>query len=178
MFFKRLLPLLEFGREREGVDLSKVVLTHHKLKDQGKRNLPLVNGEYPKLPPLTETGSGAVQERDKVYLQEIIAKVNELFGTDTTDGDQLTYVNHALKGKLMESKVLTQQAYGNTKEQFSNSPDLNTEILNAIMDALAAHNALSKQALNSEKVRRGLKDILLGPAQLYKSLRAQRSHHV
>jgi len=27
IFYKRLLPLLEFGREREGVDLSKVVLT-------------------------------------------------------------------------------------------------------------------------------------------------------
>lgn len=31
-FFKRLLPLLEFGREREEIDLSKVVLTHHHLK--------------------------------------------------------------------------------------------------------------------------------------------------
>ncbi|MEI2735398.1 MAG: hypothetical protein V9G24_11715 [Rhodoblastus sp.] len=39
IFFKRLLPLLEFGREREGVDLSKVVLTHHTLKDHGKRRL-------------------------------------------------------------------------------------------------------------------------------------------
>ena len=27
IFFKRILPLLEFGREREGIDLSKVVLT-------------------------------------------------------------------------------------------------------------------------------------------------------
>ena len=32
IFYKRLLPLLEFGREREGIDLSKVVLTHHHLK--------------------------------------------------------------------------------------------------------------------------------------------------
>jgi type I restriction enzyme R subunit len=31
IFFKRLLPLLEFGREREGIDLSKVILTHHHL---------------------------------------------------------------------------------------------------------------------------------------------------
>jgi type I restriction enzyme, R subunit len=29
IFFKLLLPLLEFDREREGIDLSKVVLTHH-----------------------------------------------------------------------------------------------------------------------------------------------------
>ena len=36
MFYKRLIPLLEFGRERDTVDLSKVVLTHHTLKSTGK----------------------------------------------------------------------------------------------------------------------------------------------
>ena len=65
IFFKRLLPLLEFGREREGVDLSKVVLTHHRLKDQGKRNLPLGEGEGDKLKPLTETGTGEGAGKDK-----------------------------------------------------------------------------------------------------------------
>lgn len=47
--------------------------------------------------------------------------------------------------------------------------------MNAIMDALAAHGTMSKQALESEKVRGGLKDILLGPAQLYEALRDQGS---
>jgi type I restriction enzyme R subunit len=46
-------------------------------------------------------------------------------------------------------------------------------ILNAIMDALAAHSTMSKQALESEKVRTGLKDVSLGPAQLYEPLRAR-----
>jgi type I restriction enzyme R subunit len=46
-------------------------------------------------------------------------------------------------------------------------------LLNAIMDALAAHNTMSKQALESERVRSGLRDILLGPAQLYEALRSQ-----
>jgi hypothetical protein len=46
-------------------------------------------------------------------------------------------------------------------------------ILNAIMDAFAAHSTMSKQALDSEKVRSGLKDVLLGPAQLYEALRAR-----
>ncbi len=174
IFFKRLLPLLEFGREREGVDLSKVTLTHHKLKDQGKRNLALVNGEYPKLAPLTEPGSGEVREQEKIYLMEIIAKVNDLFEGELTDDDKLIYVNHVLKGKLLESDILVQQASNNTKEQFANSPDLANELMNAIMDALTAHSSLSKQALGSEKVRSGLKDVLLGPAQLYESLRKQR----
>jgi type I restriction enzyme, R subunit len=72
-------------------------------------------------------------------------------------------VNNVLKGKLMESEVLTQQAANNTKEQFANSPHLSNELMNAIMDALAAHNTMSKQALESERVRSGLRDILLGP---------------
>jgi len=46
-------------------------------------------------------------------------------------------------------------------------------ILNAIMDAFAAHSVMSKQALDSEKIRSGLKDVLLGPAQLYEALRAR-----
>lgn len=39
VFYKRLLPLLVFGREREGVDLSKVELTHHHLKSLGKKSM-------------------------------------------------------------------------------------------------------------------------------------------
>lgn len=171
IFFKRLLPLLEFGREREGVDLSKVVLTHHRLKEQGRRNLSLSEGESEKLKPLTETGGGQVQEPEKAYLVEIIAKVNDLFEGELSDDDKLVYVNHVLKGKLLESEILVQQANSNTKEQFANSPDLANELMNAIMDAFAAHSSMSKQALDSAKVRDGLRDILLGPARLYEALR-------
>ena len=171
IFFRRLLPLLEFGREREGVDLSKVVLTHHKLKNQGKRDLPLGVGQA--LPPMADTGEGQVQAKEKARLAEIIEKVNTLFEGELSDEDKLVYVNHVLKGKLLESEILVRQANNNTKEQFSNSPDFNNELMNAIMDALSAHTTMSKQALNSEKVRSGLKDVLLGPAKLYESLREQ-----
>jgi type I restriction enzyme R subunit len=171
IFYKRLLPLLEFGRERDGVDLSKVTLTHHKLRPLGNQHLNLKNGEAPKLPPMTETGSGEVQQPQKVYLAEIIAKVNDLFEGELTDEDKLVYVNNVLKGKLLESAVLQQQAANNTKEQFANSPDLGTELMNAIIGAFEAHTTMSKQALDSDKVRNGLKEILLGPAQLYEALK-------
>jgi type I restriction enzyme R subunit len=172
IFFKHLLPLLEFGREREGVDLSKVVLTHHKLKDQGKRTLVLGEGDADyKLSPLTEPGGGQVQDKQKALLSEIVQKVNDLFEGELTDDDKLVYVNNVLLGKLLESDQLVQQAMNNSKGQFANSPDLDSELLNAIMDALTAHNTMSKQALDSERVRSGLKSILLGPAGLYEALR-------
>lgn len=173
IFYKRLLPLLEFGRERDGIDLSKVVLTHHHLKNLGKRAMPLDEGETPKLQPITESGSGDVQEKEKAYLREIIEKVNDLFEGGLSDQDKLVYVNNVIKGKLLESETLRQQAANNSKEQFANSPDLKTELLNAIMGALDAHTAMSSQALNSEQVQRGLKDILLNNARLYEALRDQ-----
>jgi type I restriction enzyme, R subunit len=88
-----------------------------------------------------------------------------------TDDDQLVYVNNVIKGKLLESEELVLQASNNTKAQFANSPTLSKEIMNAVMDALAAHSTMSKQAIDSERVREGLKDVLLGPGQLYEALR-------
>jgi len=173
IFYKQVLRLLVFGREREGIDLSKVVLTHHNLRDQGKRPMPLVAGESPRLQPITEAGGGSVQEKQRARLNEIIQRVNELFEGDLTDQDKLVYVNNVIMGKLLECEKLKQQAANNTKEQFANSPDLKSELMNAIIGALEAHTAMSTQALGSETVRSGIKDVLLGPARLYESLREQ-----
>ena len=171
LFYKHLIRLLEFGRERETVDLSQLVLTHHTLKNLGRQRFALADGEAPKLEPVGEAGSGSVQDKQKALLAEIIEKVNDLFVGDLTDDDRLLYVNNVLKGKLLESQALATQARNNSKAQFSASPTLDTAILDAIMEALDAHQSMSRQALDSDKVRAGLKSILLGPAQLYEALR-------
>jgi type I restriction enzyme R subunit len=171
LFFKHLVRLLDFGRERDRVDLSQLVLTHHTLKNLGKRRFGLSEGEAPKIAPVTEAGSGTVQEKQRALLAEIIARLNELFQGDLTDGDRLVYVNEVIKGKLLESDALATQAANNTKAQFANSPTLDDELMSAIIDALEANQTMSRQALESAKVRAGLKSILLGPAQLYEALR-------
>jgi type I restriction enzyme R subunit len=173
IFYKRLLPLLEFGREREQVDLSAIVLTHHTLRTGGNQALYLGAGEALNLPPIDATGSGHVQEKQQAYLVEIIERVNGLFEGQLTDDDQLVYVNGVLKGKLLENAMLVEQAASNSKEQFANSPDLRQALLDAIIDALDAHTTMSSQALNSPRIQDGLRDILLGPGQLYESLRGR-----
>ena len=175
IFYRVLLPLLEFGREREQIDLSKVVLTHHHLKDRGRQPRVLSEGTPPYLVPIDEAGSGKVQEKEKAFFAEIISKVNDLFEGELTDQDKLVYVNNVIKGKLLESETLRRQAEGNSKEQFANSPDLNKELMNAIMGALDAHTAMSTQALNSPTVQAGLKDILLNYAGLWEALRRAKS---
>jgi type I restriction enzyme, R subunit len=75
---------------------------------------------YP-LTPVTEGGSGQVQNKHKMRLAEIIQAINDLFEGDVTDGDAVAYVDGLLRTKLLESDTLRGQAAANTKEQFANS---------------------------------------------------------
>jgi len=173
IFFKRLFPLLDFSRQRDKIDLTGVTLTHYAVKNKGRFTLPLGDGDPEKLKPMTDPGSGDVQEKQKALLGEIISKLNELFEGDLTENDQIVYVCDVIKGKLLESSTLIEQAAINTKGQFSNSPDLTKERDNAIISAYEAHTAMSSQALGSERVRNGILDILLNYAGLYEGLRVR-----
>jgi hypothetical protein len=174
IFFRRLLPLLEFGRERDDIDLSSVRLTHYTLKNQGTTRPDLRKGDSPKLEPITGAGSGSMQEKVKARLSEIIEKVNELFEGDLTDDDKLIYVNNVLKGKLLENETLRQQAASNSKARFEASPDLNEAVLDAVIAARSANERMSLQAINDDKVRKGLVDILVNFTDLYELLRADK----
>lgn len=50
--------------------------------------------------------------------------------------------------------------------------------MNAVMGALEAHTAMSTQALGSQAVRSGLKDVLLNHSGLYETLRQQAAADV
>jgi type I restriction enzyme R subunit len=171
IFYKHLERLLDFGRERDQVDLSKLVLTHHAITRKAPPAMVLNDGEVPLIPPVGDAGSGAVQDKQKAMLAEIIAKMNELLDGDLTPGDKLVYVNNVIKGKLLESDELILQATNNTKAQFEHSPTLGAELITAIIDALDANQAMSQQALNSPEIQRQMLATLMGPGQLYEALR-------
>lgn len=173
IFFRLLHPLLNYGREREGVDLSALKLTAYTIKSLGDPTLNLATGNPVQIEPTTDVGAGQVQDKTKVALAELIERVNDLFEGDLTPGDKLVYVNDVIKGKLMESEKLAEQAVNNTKEQFAASPDLANELIGAVMDALAAHTTMSNQVLHSEKLQADVKDVLLGAGKLWESLRAK-----
>ena len=170
LFARLLLPLLDYGREREGVDLSALRLTHHRMRDLGQQKLNLGGGEAaPGLKPPTDVGSGQLQDRQKQSLGEIIRALNDLFEGELTDGDRVAFAE-SVRTKLMESATLRAQAAANTAEQFANSPNLRDELLNAIIATMEAHGSMSRQALNSEAIQAGLLAVLLGPGQLWKGL--------
>ncbi|MFN5433217.1 MAG: type I restriction endonuclease subunit R [Planctomyces sp.] len=170
IFFRYLLPLLNFGREREAVDLSQVVLTHHSLKSRGERSLPLSDKDAPRLKPITEAGSGAVQEKQRAYLRDIIEQLNTIFGSETTENDQLSFMQ-AIRSKLLESDTLRIQAEANTKEQFAGSPDLVPELQNANIESLDAFTDLSTKLLNSSDAQKRFLALLLSTGKLWEMLR-------
>ena len=144
-------------------------LTAYTLKDLGQQELNLGKDGDTKIQPIQATGSGQVNDKQKIALQELISRVNDLFEGDLTPGDKLVYVNNILKGKLMENTELMNQAFNNTKQQFESSPDLDKHLEGAIMDSMVAFSQMSKQAL-MPKNKHAIKDVLLGPAGLYEAL--------
>jgi type I restriction enzyme R subunit len=82
-----------------------------------------------------------VQDKDKVELAELIAKLNELFSGELSDNDKVVYVRSVIRGRLLQSETLRQQAVANSREQFASSPDFGTELMEAIIGALDAHQA-------------------------------------
>jgi len=170
LFFKHLIRLLEFGRERDTVDTSQLVLTHHTVKSLGKTPFDM-GGDKPTLAPVGDAGSGSVQEKQTALLREIIERVNGLFDAETSESDQLLYVNGFLKNRMLASQELAVQAKNNTQAQFDNSPALRQQMIDAAMDSEAAFSSMSHKVLASEVVREELLKILLGPGQLYEALR-------
>ena len=73
--------------------------------------------------------------------------------------------------KILESDKLAQQANNNSAAQFAGSPDLDSVLSDALIDALDAHTLMSTQAINSPDVRRGIKDLLLNHFGLWERLR-------
>ena len=64
--------------------------------------MPLSAGATPKLAPITEAGSGSVQEKEKALLDAIIQKVNDLFKGELTDQDKL--VSGRIRGTELTRK--------------------------------------------------------------------------
>ena len=175
IFYRFLIPMLVFERDETHIDLSYVELTAYNLRPLQETPLPLIAADGT-LDPAAAIGTGALSDAEKLRLAEIIRMVNDLFKGDLTEGDMLTYVNEVIKRKLLENDLLRQQAQHNSREQFAHSPDLHNSLNDAIVNALQAHETMSRQALNDPNVLRGLLRILLGPARLYEALRDKQIH--
>lgn len=171
VFFRHLLPLLKTENTNEPIDLSSVQLTHYKLRDLGKREIKLRDsGEEDKLQPISEIGTRAPREPEEARLSELISQMNSLFEGELTDADLVNYAQH-IRDKMLESETLAQQAATNTKEQFKMG-DFDNEMMDAVIAGLDNYQSMASQVLGSEKVKKGLANLLLD--MVYKGFEQRR----
>lgn len=121
-----------------------VVLAHHKVKDQRKRDLPLDVGQPGRLKALTEPGSGEIQENENMRLAEIIEKVNTRCEGELADDDKLFYVS-CVEGQA--AGISYPCSTGRKQHQgavFHPPPDLSRVLMNSIFEAFAAYGTMNK----------------------------------
>ena len=114
-------------------------------------------------------GTGTVRDPEMVALDEVIAKINDLFSGDHPDSSVRNVVTH-IKDRLEESETLQQQAENNSLPQFSASPDLHDEFVAAVIAAMDSSADLSAQILNNHDLSQKLLDELV--PIIYRELKA------
>jgi type I restriction enzyme R subunit len=161
IFYRHLIPLLKTENLKEPIDLSKVHLSHYRLKHLEQKSLPLEStpADGAQLEPASAAGSGVGRDPAKALLQEIIAKMNEVFEGEVTDADALTFA-YGVRDKMLESPTLREQARHNSKAQFALG-DFKTELLNAVIASLDSYQDKAGQVLSNEKTRATFSSILL-----------------
>lgn len=167
-FLRRILPQLSTATYEEPVDISKVQLTEYSIAPGEAVKLNLEQG--PGLDPITAIGSGAIHEKHRSALEEIIGKLNERFGDRYGIGAVDLTVNHIM-GKLAVDYDLARQAEVNTPQQFAESPALPKAFAKAVIEVRDETPLLVDDMLSDSGLFAELSKAL--PAMLYEYLKDQ-----
>lgn len=123
------------------IDLSDVVLKQVKQVDQGRIDISL--GARVGLSGVTAAGSGEKRDPKMVAFQQVLDRLNDLFGSeDFTESQRVSFLE-ALLRTLLDDHALVQQAKVNTAKQFIESPDFDDAVTGAVADNQGAHEKMS-----------------------------------
>ncbi|SHH95869.1 type I restriction endonuclease subunit R [Ferrimonas marina] len=161
VFARHLAPLLrQEVIEEEEIDLDAVVLSHYSLKEKRTQDLKLKEGEGGGLIGATAMGSAAPKEQKKDMLSEILERMNDLFGAETTDGDKLTLLQGAVS-KISENETVMAQVENNSEAQIMMG-DFPQAMQTAMIEAMASHKQLTTEYLSNDDVAREFNKLVLG----------------
>lgn len=153
IFFRLLERRIRTDAATQEVDLSQVVLKNIKQVDKGTAALDLRNGEKIGLKGVTGAGSKAKRDPKLVLLEEVLNRLNDLFGDEDFSEAQKQSWLEGLLGRLMENDTLTTQATTNSKSQFLESPDLSNSVVVAVMDNQTSHHKMAEIATGGGKLQ-------------------------
>lgn len=143
IFFRLLERRLDTDTERPDVDIAGVGLAHLKQIEKRTSTLDLTSGESKPLNPIT--GAGSRQKRDPrmVLLEDVLARINELFADEGMTHDQQRSWLEGLLTVLLGDEQLRMQAEHNTKQQFLASPDLRDAVVVAVLGNQTSHSKMA-----------------------------------
>ncbi|MBB5373397.1 type I restriction endonuclease subunit R [Acidocella aromatica] len=154
--FAKLLQKRLNGEPPESVDLKGLVLTGFDIK--GKDDAAGDEDEPPVLKPVGP-GTGGGKSDDPHYLNEIIDRLNHLFGDATPLRDQATFVNHIVS-IARENDVVMAQVENNSREQALKG-NLPGAVQQGVVRALTSHQKLATLVLKSDRqAMSGLTDVI------------------
>jgi type I restriction enzyme R subunit len=141
IFYRLLDKRLHDRTDRDGIDLSSLSLFAVRQIDRGKTDLGL--GGRVGLTGTTEAGSAEKRDPKLVGLQEVIDRLNDLFGAEEFSQSQPESFVRALIDRMLENEALVQQARVNSVKQFAESPDFDEAVVDAVADNQDAHQKIA-----------------------------------
>lgn len=151
VYAKHLHPLLRRDRlEQEDIDVSELSLTHYRLTKRKEQQLRLNDnqGDY-LLKPGSAIGTGKAHDPEKKRLSEIIQALNDLFGAEVSDDDQVQFLNTIAQRISRQDDVMA-QVKTHSVEQVMHGL-FPQRVVDTVLDAMTDHEKLSLEVLDNEE---------------------------
>jgi len=118
VFARTLVPLLrQESLDYDDIDISEVELTHYRLTKRKEHELRLADeDDLDGLGPITGVGTGKPHDPEKKRLSEIIETLNDLFGAEVSDEDQLYFAN-GITDRVRRDEAVMAQVDSHSTEQ-------------------------------------------------------------
>ena len=161
VYVKHLYPLLRVDRlDQDEVDISELALTHYRLTKRTEQKLRLAEkqGEYP-LKPGSDIGTGNAHDPEKKKLSEIIKDLNDLFGAEVSDADQLQFL-HTIAERISRQDDVMAQVNNHNAEQVMHGL-FPKRVIDTVLDAMTDHEKLSLDVLDNEDAGRQFASLVL-----------------
>lgn len=161
VFAKHLLPLLrQEALEDDDIDISELALSHYRITKRKEHELRLAqdDAEYG-LDPITELGSGKAHDPEKKRLSEIIEALNDIFGAEVSDEDQLHFANGIAERVRRDDAVMAQvNKHSSDQVMHGLFPKRLTDL---VLDSMADHEKLSMGILENEDNQKAFAMLIL-----------------
>jgi type I restriction enzyme R subunit len=150
VYAKHLYPLLRIDRlDEPEVDVGELQLTHYRLTKRAEHQLKLSeeSGDYG-LDPATGVGTGKPHDPEKKHLSEIIEALNDIFGAEVSDEDQLQFLT-GIANRIRRQDDVMAQVNSHTVEQVMHGL-FPKRVLDTVLDAMTDHEKMSLEVLDNE----------------------------